>query len=97
MNNIVMSYDDRWYHGEHGVRYKVVKSLCYTPDTNIIVCQLYCNNKKFLKSLLEIGYGIEGRRKNEVCCLAESVTYIKHIANKYLFSLCISLIFALKG
>lgn len=33
------------YCGEHCIMDRIVKSLCYAPETNIIVCQLYFNNK----------------------------------------------------
>ena len=34
------------YHGGHFVVYANIKSLCSTPETNNIVCQLYFNLKK---------------------------------------------------
>lgn len=33
-------------HGEHRIIQRIAKSVCYTPETNNIVCQLYFNNLK---------------------------------------------------
>lgn len=46
---------DWWLIGlEHIVRHKNVKSLYYTPETNLttIICQLYLNFKKNFKKIM---------------------------------------------
>ena len=42
---IIGLYSDRWelHSGRHNIMDRVVQSLCFIPDTNITVCQLYFN------------------------------------------------------
>ena len=42
----MVTYGDYRYHGEPGIMCRIGKSTCCTPETNIILCQLYFNNKK---------------------------------------------------
>lgn len=41
------------YCGEYFIMYTNVKSLCYTPETNLILCQLYFKwkKKRFIKNV----------------------------------------------
>ena len=54
-NSAVRLYDDTWsldFHSDHFETCKTVKSLCYTPENNMIPSQFYFNKIIFIRLVL---------------------------------------------